>query len=484
MSDRSRCPGRVHQLRDPGWGKLKCKFLFLLMAGPMMAWGLPPQAAPQGKLGQTIAYNPASKAPATVPAAVNVRLAEGINGTSSPPPVRTSSSAESDGDEARKDLESCRIHEVRSLPGSHQFGSDFIEAMAVDPDPKARDRNVVWGLTADLSSNVPAQDRAMYILKSTNGGKTWTQVARVDSPYFDAGIGEGERNGLSVSPGGTDFVITTQRGAFQVFPQSSAPDAAVRPIRSIMGPRVPQPDPTVSIPKREGDPVTANVVKITADGKHMIVGYGYFDLHPQFFTYRKGRDGSWIQDGLLPHLPTQMDILSMQFGDPKTPGRSSLYVGTGDQAFQLKAHAMSWTRIDGVGADSAVQGISTVGGPHLAACWGVYNPLSADDVERVTHASFLLHRDEDEAGANIRAFSIEVDPSRPNREVVTSLTGVYTSKDRGEHWKRLNDLPDGEFRSAHFNSDDGTVIVSGIEGTFLANPFATRCTAHLRTRDR
>jgi hypothetical protein len=239
----------------------------------------------------------------------------------------------------------------------------------------------------------------------------------------------------------------------------------------------------VTIPKREGDPVTANVVKITADGKRLMVGYGYFDLNPQIVTYRKGRDGSWVQDGLLPPLPTIMDILSMQFGDETRPGERSLYVGTGDQAFRLRAHSMKWTRIGGVGEDSAVQGISTVGGPHLAACWGVYNPTSADTVERVTHASFLLHRDEDEAGPNVRAFSIEVDPAKPNREVVTSLTGVYISQDRGKSWRRLNELPDGEFRFAHVNADDGTVIVSGIAGTFLVNPFSTRCAARLKTRD-
>lgn len=428
-------------MRDAGWGRLKRQFRFLLMlmAVPMMAWGQiqPPQTAPNWELRQTAAN-------------------------------------------AKEDLDSCRIHEVKSLPGSHQFGSDFIEAMASDPDPKAKDANAVWGLTADLSGKVPSQDRAMYISKSINGGKTWTQVARVDSRYFDAGIGEGERNGLSASPGGRDFVITTQRGAFQVFPLSNTSDAVVKPI---VGPRVPQRRPKVSIPKREGDPITANVVQITADGKHMMLGYGYFDLDPQIFTYHKDDDGSWVEDGPLPHLPTQMDILSMQLNDPKRPGPSSLYVGTGDQAYRLKAHAVRWTRIGGVGADSAVQGISTVGGPHLAACWGVYNPLSADTVERVTQAKFLLHRDTDQAGSNIRAYGIEVDPSKPNREIVTSLTGVYISNDRGKSWKRLNDLPDGEFRSAHFNSDDGTVIVSGIAGTFLANPFSKSCSAHLRIRD-
>jgi hypothetical protein len=368
--------------------------------------------------------------------------------------------------DAKKDLDTCHIHQVENLPGSHFFGSDFIEAMAGDP----KNRNAVYVLTADLSTKVPAQDRAMYISKSTDGGKTWTQVARVDSQYFDADIGEGERNGLAASPNGAEFVLTTQRGAFQVLPQS--PTA----VKSIPGPRVVQPDTTVTIPKKPGDPVTANVVKITADGKRLLVGYGYFDLNPQIFTYRRAADGTWIKAGLLPHLPTQMDLLSMQFG------ANSLYVGTGDQAFRLKPRARTWTQIAGVGDDSAIQGISTVGGPHLAACWGVYNPISADAVERVTHASFLLHRNEDEAGSNIRAFSIEVDPARPNRQIATSLTGVYFSKDHGQHWQRLNDLPDGEFRTARFNSEDGTVIVSGIEGTFLANPFSPRCTARLKTR--
>jgi hypothetical protein len=368
---------------------------------------------------------------------------------------------------------------VIELPGSREFGSHFLEAMAGDPNPKAKDRNTVWGLTADLSSRVPAQDRALYISKSSDGGRTWTQVARVGAAYFDADIGEGERNGLAVSPGGTEFVITTQKGAFQILPQAGKSEALVK---SIHGPRVPQIDPMVTIPKAKGDPITAGAVKITPNGRAMAVSYGYFDLEPKIFTYHKGRNGSWIEDGPLPPIPTEMDILSMQFANERNPGPGSLYVGTGDQAFRFHPQTKKWTRIDGVGDDSAIQGISMVGGPHLAACWGVYNPISADVVERVEHAQFLLHRQSDEAGSNIRAFSIEVDPSRPNREVVTSLTGVYASGDRGKTWKRLNELPDGEFRSARFTTE-GTIIVSGIEGTFLANPFSTSCSPHLKSRN-
>ncbi len=386
----------------------------------------------------------------------------------------------SESDQKKSDLDNCRSHEVKGLPGSHEFASDFIEAIATEPDPRGRNRNAVWALTADLSSEVPSEERAMYISKSIDGGGTWTEVARIDSKFFDAEIGEGLRNGLSVSPGGEEFVITTQRGAFQVLAQSNASAPIVK---SIVGPRVPpvQLRPKVSIPKEEGDPVRANIVEITPDGKRLIVGYGYFDLAPQIFSYHKGHNGSWIQDGQIPNLPTELDLLSIQLESSKKLRPTSLYLGTGDQAYRFNFYTKQWIRIDGVGPDSAIHSMSLVGGLHLAACWGVYNPSGVDAVQRVTNARFLLHRAKDETGANVRAYSIEVDPSRTNREIVTSLTGVYTSSDSGKTWKRLNDLPEGEFRTAHFNSD-GTVIISGITGTFLANPFSNACSLHLRTR--
>lgn len=385
-----------------------------------------------------------------------------------------------DRDPDTRDLESCHIEEVTSLPGSHKFGSDYIEAMDSDPDPQAKDANAVWGLTADLSSEIPPWQRAMYISKSTDGGRTWTEIARVDSKYFNAEITEGSRNALTVAPGGQEFVVTTQKGAFQILPRPRVASPQVNPIEGL---KVPRPDPRISIPKQEGDPVTANVARISRDGKHLIVGYGYFDLHPQLLTYNKAADGTWVKDSPLPPLPTQMDLISMEFNDPQDTGPGALYVGTGDQGFRLEDNTSRWVRIRGVGPDSAIQGMSMVGGPHLAACWGVYNPLSQDSVERVTHASFLLHRGTDESGPNVRAYTIEVDPARPKREAITTLTGVYTSSDSGVSWKRLNALPYGEFRSVHFNGD-GTIIVSGIEGTFLADPFSTNCLARLRSRDK
>ena len=390
-----------------------------------------------------------------------------------------SSSSDSSERDAPNDMDSCFVHRVTSLPGSHQFASDFIEAIAGDPSSDA-DPDLMWALTADLSNQLPSQDRAMYISKSTNGGATWTQVARVNSRYFDARIGEGLRNGFIISPDATYFVITTQRGAFQVFPQLNSSDTLVKPI---IGPRVPDTPPRTPITKRAGDPLTANVVEITPDGQHLLIGYGYFDLEPQLLRYHKESDGSWIEDGPIPHLPTEMDLLSLQFDDPKKPNPGFLYLGTGDQVYLLNLRSMKWSRIEGVGPDSAIHGMSVVGGLHLAACWGVYNPSGPGTVRRVTDARFLLHRTTDETGSNVRAYSIEVDPSKLNREVVTSLTGVYTSQDSGETWTRLNDLPEEEFRSAHFNSD-GTILISGIAGTFLTNPFAESCTPHLKSREK
>ena len=118
----------------------------------------------------------------------------------------------------------------------------------------------------------------------------------------------------------------------------------------------------MSIPKVEGDPVRANIVGITPDGQRLIVGYGYFDLAPQIFSYHRSRNGSWIRDGQITPLPTDLDLLSMQLENSKSLRPASLYLGTGDQAYRYDFRTKQWTRIDGVGEDSAIHSMTLVEG--------------------------------------------------------------------------------------------------------------------------
>src|ERR1700740_788344 len=95
---------------------------------------------------------------------------------------------------AKQNADDCYVREVKGLPGSHAYAADFLEVIAGDPNSRTKNRDGVSGLTADLSTDVPGEARALYISKSTNGGVTWTTVARINSRYFDSGIDEGLRN--------------------------------------------------------------------------------------------------------------------------------------------------------------------------------------------------------------------------------------------------------------------------------------------------
>jgi len=379
----------------------------------------------------------------------------------------------------------CAPRHIATLPGSHQFTADFLEAIATDPLASPRRADHIWALNADLDTSLPERDRTIYLSRSTDGGRTWRVVARLPHEDYNSKISEGLRNGLAVAPGGRDFVVTTQNGAFQIaLPNRTRHSGERDPlIRHLPGPiEQPQEMPPFPIPKKPGEPIRAGVVKMTADGRHLIVAYGYFDLDPQLYRYHRTRVGApWIMDGILAPMPTNLDIFSMSFDRPASAYPRSLYVGTGDQAYRLDLRTKKWTQIEGVGDDSAIHSMTVVGGLHLAACWGVYEPAGQDVEARVTDATFLLHPNKDEAGPNIRAYDVQVDPLHPNRQVVAAITGVYTSNDRGQTWHRVNGLPAGEFHTAHF-SPDGTVLVSGMIGTWIVNPFADSCKPELRIR--
>ena len=370
----------------------------------------------------------------------------------------------------------CEVKRVTGLPGSHEYAGDFIESTAMEPG--SDDQDNFWALTADLAEAVPGDKRAMYISKTEDGGATWEPIARIGPNYFEAQIGEGLRNGFIVAPGGRSFILTTQKGAFEVIPTGNALSAI---IRLIDGPRVSEGPSKIPLTKKPGEEVRANVALFSRDGATLYLGFGYFDREPKLFRYRRGPDGNWAVEQQIKGLPSEMDLLSIDFDNAKSTRPRFMYVGTGDQAYLLNMATMGWSRVDGVGADSAIHGMTVVGGLHIAACWGVYNPAGPGMVSKVTSPSFLYHVDSDEATANVRAYSVDVDPARMDRLIVTSITGVYMSTDKGITWHRINSLPEGEYRTAHFSADGG-VLVSGMPGTFLIRPFDEECRPRLRRR--
>ncbi|MGA9957079.1 MAG: hypothetical protein WBQ06_02280, partial [Acidobacteriaceae bacterium] len=255
--------------------KQRRRFRGLLLAATAMAWGVAaPMAMRASNSGAVQVKDAKAKAPGKHSSSTFNAPANNLT---------------------RSGLDGCQVYKVKTLPGTHEYASEFLETMAIDP--RTRSSNEVWGLTADMDSHVPAAERAIYLSKSTNGGVTWTPIARLSGKYFNAKIGEGLRNGLAVEPGGKDFVVTTQLGAFQVIPHGAMASAVVKPI---VGPMVPDTRPKVPIPKQAGQPVRAGVVLISADGKRMLIGYGYFDLTPQVYIYRRDGQGEWVEEGRFP----------------------------------------------------------------------------------------------------------------------------------------------------------------------------------------
>jgi hypothetical protein len=136
-------------------------------------------------------------------------------------------------------------------------------------------------------------------------------------------------------------------------------------------------------------------------------------------------------------------------------------------------------------------------------------------VEKIMSKNFLFHG-KPTAGSYLRAYNIDWDPHNPEHAIMASESGIYTSDDGGKTWKRFTNkdhedanhyfpacvgtgkreanaflqdnpqvfLPEGpcdpktsainSFRTAHFTAD-GSVLVSGTAGTFLANPFGKGC---------
>jgi len=390
---------------------------------------------------------------------------------------------------AQKEIDSCHLHHVTNLSGSHKYGADFIESISVDPTTKN-----LYALTSDISHAV-GSEKAMYISKSIDGGKTWVPVAHINSDYFQAELGEGLENHLSVNNG--DIVFTTRRGAFEISDppkvdtthsnRSGVPDAVVSEIQG--GPtfdKDPGSGSGLAQLKKKGDSYFAGDVKINGD--HMVVSYHYFLGYPsEIVTYTK-KDGVWVKDKEL-KIKNGKEVLSLLYNNPQDP--NSIFVGTADQAFHLDLTKTNtkrgpWTPVNGVRPDAAIHSMATNGKEVcLATCGNLYSSANDPNTMVPIHSQKF-------APVN-RAYSVDINSK--NEMVMTSSKGVFASKDGGAHWVQLgidkddatNSLPSTEtdssgrsvpteYRTAHIN-DDGSVIVSGTGGTYLLPTFTDKCSS-------
>jgi hypothetical protein len=392
-------------------------------------------------------------------------------------------------------LGSCATQRV-SVPGSHQYASEFMEKIVSAPNANPP---ALFGISADLSSAaVKSNQEAMHISKSTDGGKTWTEVSKIKSDYYS--ISDGLYNGLGVSVDGKNIAFTTKKGVFALNPNGNPTDAF-----------------TKLSPADDSQPAATDV-QISPDGKHMAASYGFFDQKATVVTYHL-ENGAWKKDMIAP-ITSGSNVISLQY-DPS----GKLYAGTGNQVFAFNTASSQWNQIPitlsgttktqsgkTITTTKAVNDVSVYGmtftqagtapnftyKPNLAAtCWGVFN-LPAQTISRG------------------RTYSVVANPKNPMQVVRTTAMGASFSTDGGKTWNPVPGLPEcestvtpgqmitksssaacadtwnvktgktpahakmdpelypSEFRTAQFN-DDGTLLISGTSGTFLTNPFSTSC---------
>jgi hypothetical protein len=390
---------------------------------------------------------------------------------------------------------SCATQRV-SVPGSHQYASEFMEKIVSAPNANPP---ALFGISADLSSAaVKTNQDAMHISKSIDGGKTWMEVSKIKSDYYS--ISDGLYNGLGVSSDGKNLAFSTRKGVFALNSNGNPADAFTK------------------LSPADASQPAATDVQISPDGKHMAASYGFFDQKATVVTYHL-ENGAWKKDMVAP-ITSGSNVISLQY-DPS----GKLYAGTGNQVFSFNTASNQWNQIPitltgttktksgkVISTTKAVNDVSVYGmtftqvgaapnvtyKPTLAAtCWGVFN-LPAQSLSKG------------------RTYSVVANPKNPMQVVKTTAMGASFSRDGGKTWNTIPGLPEcestvtpgqmitksssaacadtwnvktgktpvhakmdpelypSEFRTAQFN-DDGTLLVSGTSGTFLANPFSTSC---------
>ena len=194
-----------------------------------------------------------------------------------------------------------------------------METIASDPEVPG----AIWRLTADLSAQYPRRTGDVH-LEIEHGASHGAR--RAIHPILRRDIAEGLRNGLAISPGGIESVLTTQEGALRR-PQ---PDISVPVVKCIPGPHISAPRPLLSISKNPHirlEQAFLNQCRWNTSHHRLRI------LQPQPSALHLPQRRRWpsMEDGPLLHFPTDLDIFSMQFDNPRKRRPDYLYVGNGDQ---------------------------------------------------------------------------------------------------------------------------------------------------------
>jgi len=160
-----------------------------------------------------------------------------------------------------------------------------------------------------------------------------------------------------------------------------------------MVPRVPATDPMGDHPKDKSirsPRVRSDNTQWKSDGASVMV---YFDMEHKSFTYHKGRAAHGSKMDPCLRFPTEMESFDA-IGQDEIPVQVPT-MWTRDQDFHVHPQPKKMMRLMGwvmIRAPPALGSGNQHGGGwlHLAACWGVYNPLSG--CVRSDHAPFLLPR--------------------------------------------------------------------------------------------
>ena len=143
------------------------------------------------------------------------------------------------------------------IPNGGGFGGQFLKGLAADPD----DPTVLYGMTQNFDG--PSAKNMAFLSKSTDGGKTWVLIQRIEdqansaTPIFSGGIDV--KIPLVVGKGSPkSFVFGSKVGLFQIVPPSSSVQALRKPAAT-----------------SAKETVGANDIKLSEDGERMVVSINH-----------------------------------------------------------------------------------------------------------------------------------------------------------------------------------------------------------------